>query len=145
MRIPVAAEDHLTVTVSSDASKLGGEAAKAALLLEEVACPGYSAADCAAEVRGRTLHLSARKEAGGATKAGTPRVVSTIRRSVLLPPAAPAAAVEVVCANGVLRASVPRAAMAPAAAVPVAISDSEVAALPAPPAEAMMVEGGAGQ
>jgi len=144
VRIPVAAEEHHTLAVSGDAAKLvcggpGGEAAKAALLLEEVACPGYSAADCAAEVRGRTLHLTARKETtvssngknSGDAAAKKPRLVSALRRSVLLPAAAPAAAVEVVCANGVLRASVPRSALAAAAAaVTVPVSETVVAELP---------------
>lgn len=139
MRIPVAAEEHHTLAVSGDAAKLlcgggSGEAAKAALLLEEVACPGYSAADCAADVRGRTLHLcdSAQGDDGydemstkcgtknnGNTAAKKPRLVSALRRSVLLPAAAPVAAVEVVCANRVLRAVL--AAAAAAVTMPVSV------------------------
>ena len=163
MRIPVAAEEHHTLAVSGDAAKLvvcggpGGEAAKAALLLEEVACPGYSAADCAAEVRGRTLHLTARKETtvssngGGAKNSGDaaakkPRLVSALRRSVLLPAAAPAAAVEVVCANGVLRASVPRSALAvAAAAVTVPVSETVVAVLELPSSSRAAVEAAEGK
>lgn len=132
VRMPVAPEENVKLAVSTDASKLaqGGEDARTHLLLEEAALPGFSASDITATVRGRTLHLCAAKidaEGGVARK-------RVIRRSVLLPAGAPGSAVSLVCANGVLRATIPRAALATAATTAVAISEAAAVELLPPTA-----------
>lgn len=87
--------------------------------------PGFAAEDVKAEVRGRLLHLHART----ATKDGCGERTRVMRRSVMLPEGTSAEAVTVTCANGVLRATVPRAALPQPEVTTVAVSADAPAAL----------------
>lgn len=81
----------------------------------QVAVPGFSPSDFTAEVVGRALHIhGVRKD-----KDGNSTCRRSVRRSVVLPAGAPAEAVRVACANGLLRAWMPREALPPAETVTV--------------------------
>ena len=135
VRIPLAPEEHLQLAVSADKALLLGsgaadaDAAARAIVLEEAVLPGFSAADVQAEVRGRVLHLRAsQKEA--LLEGGRKRPCRRVARSVLLPAGADSSRVEVVCANGVLRATLPREALGAPATVQVPVSDDAAATAP---------------
>ena len=131
VRIPLAPEEHHQLAVSADKALLGsgaGEDAKRAIVREEAVLPGFSAADVAAEVRGRMLHLRASQKQDA--EGGRKRPCRRVTRSVLLPAGADASKVQVVCANGVLRATLPRAALGAPATLPVPVSDDAAATAP---------------